>query len=124
MQDICTDGDIEKLVHRFYAKVQQDDRLGYIFNDFAHVNWDTHLPKMVDFWSNLLFRTGRYSGRPFRQHLPLPVQKEDFHRWYSLFEQTVDEHFSGENAELAKELAAKIASAFSVRMEMAGKFKH
>jgi hypothetical protein len=41
-----------------------------------------------------------------------------------LFEQTVDEHFNGENAELAKELAAKIASAFSVRMEMAGKFKH
>lgn len=122
MSDIVTDEDVKTLVHSFYDRVQKDERLGYIFNDFAEVDWDHHLPRMVDFWSNLLFQTGRYKGRPFRQHLPLPIQKEDFVRWLSLFEATVDEHFKGEKANYAKEMAAKIASAFVLRMEMEGKF--
>ena len=122
MHDIRNDEDITKLVYTFYDKVQQDERLGYIFNDFAKVDWDKHLPRMVDFWSNLLFRTGRYKGRPFRQHLPLPVERADFGRWYGLFEETVHELFAGENADYAREMAAKIASSFTLRMEMAGKF--
>lgn len=123
MNDIQNDEDIKKLVHSFYHKVEQDERLGYIFNDFARVDWEKHLPNMVDFWSNLLFRTRRYKGRPFRQHLPLPIRKEDFSRWYGLFEATVNEHFSGEKADYAKEMAGKIASSFSVRLEMEGKYK-
>lgn len=123
MSDIKNDEDIEKLVHTFYNKVQEDERLGYIFNDFAEVDWDNHLPKMVDFWSNLIFQTGRYKGRPFRQHLPLPIEKMDFNRWYNLFEKTVDEFFEGERADHAKEMAGKIASGFSIRLEMEGKFE-
>ncbi len=122
MSDITNDSDIKTLVHAFYDKVQQDERLGYIFNDHAEVDWDHHLPRMVDFWSNLLFQTGRYKGRPFRQHMPLPIQQEDFFRWLSLFKETVDEHFEGEKADYAKEMASKIAASFSLRMEMAGKF--
>lgn len=122
MSDITNDSDVKNLVHAFYDKVQQDERLGYIFNDHADVDWDHHLPRMVDFWSNLLFQTGRYKGRPFRQHLPLPIQQEDFLRWLSLFKETVDEHFEGERADHAKEMASKIAASFSLRMEMDGKF--
>lgn len=120
--DIRNDEDIRKLVHTFYGKVQDDERLGYIFNDFAEVDWDKHLPKMVDFWSNLLFQTRRYEGKPFRQHLPLPIEKQDFSRWFGLFESTVDELFHGERANHAKEMAARIASSFSIRMEIDGKF--
>lgn len=118
MRDISNDSDIRKLVHSFYEKVQQDERLGYIFNDFADVNWDTHLPKMVNFWSNLLFQTGRYKGRPFRQHLPLPIQQGDFERWYNLFEKTVNNLFEGEKADYAKEMAGKIAVSFSIRLDV------
>ncbi len=123
MHDIKDDKDIKILVHAFYDKVQQDERLGYIFNDYAEVDWDKHLPNMVDFWSNILFQTGRYNGRPFRQHLPLPIEKMDFGRWYNLFEETVDQHFEGEKADHAKEMAGKIASSFSIRMDMEGKFE-
>lgn len=122
MHDIRDDKDIKTLVHAFYDKVQRDERLGYIFIDFAEVNWDEHLPNMVDFWSNILFHTGRYEGRPFRQHLPLPIEKKDFISWLNLFEETVDEYFEGEKADYAKEMANKIASSFSIRMEMEGKF--
>lgn len=123
MPDISTEEDVKTLVHSFYKKVEEDERLGYIFNEVAEVNWEHHLPKMVDFWSNILFQTGRYKGRPFRQHISLPIQKLDFNRWYNLFEETVDEHFEGEKAEYAKEMAGKIASSFSVRFQMDGRFE-
>ena len=122
MHDIRNDDDIKKLVHEFYDRVQKDERLGYIFNDVAEVNWDKHLPNMVDFWSNVLFQTRRYKGRPYRQHVELPIKQMDFGRWYNLFVDTVDEHFEGEKAEYAKEMAANIANSFSTRMAMDGKF--
>lgn len=123
MHDIRNEEDIKELVHAFYDKVQKDERLGYIFNEVAEVDWDRHLPNMVDFWSNLLFQTGRYEGRPFRQHMNLPIKKMDFGRWYKLFEETVDERFEGEKADYAKEMAGKIASSFSVRFKMDGKYE-
>lgn len=122
MKDIQNDEDIKNLVYTFYDKVQADERLGYIFNDFANVDWDHHLPRMVDFWSNLLFQTGRYKGRPFRQHIPLPIQKNDFNIWYGLFEETVDDLFRGEKAEDAKNYARNIAASFNYRFEMDGKY--
>jgi hemoglobin len=121
-KDIKNDEDIKTLVYAFYDKVKQDVRLSYIFNDFAGVDWGHHLPRMVDFWSNLLFQNGRYNGRPFRKHLPLPVKKDDFRRWLFLFKETVDDHFEGSKADHAKEMASKIASSFMIRMEMDGKF--
>src|SRR5690625_3181432 len=122
-EDIRNDEDISLLVHQFYGKVENDERLGYIFNDIAQVEWDTHLPTMVDFWSNILFRTRRFNGRPYRKHHPLPIKRNDFNIWYGLWTETVDELFAGENASHAKEMAGKIASAFTVRMEMDGKFE-
>jgi hemoglobin len=116
MQDIHNDQDIKTFVHAFYGKVEKDKRLGYIFNDHAKVDWDEHLSIMVDFWSNILFRTGRYQGRPFRQHRPLPIKKGDFSRWLGLFEETMDEHFEGPKANYAKEMAGKIATSFAVRL--------
>lgn len=122
MHDIRNEEDIKTLVHAFYAKVEEDERLGPIFNEAAGVDWDEHLPKMVDFWSKMLFRTKRYKGRPFRQHLPLPIGKEDFGRWVGLFVETVNEHFEGNRADYAKEMAGNIANSFSTRMAMEGKF--
>lgn len=123
LPDITSDEDIKTLVHTFYDKVQRNHRLGYIFNDYAQVDWDYHLPRMIDFWSNLIFDTGRYKGRPFRQHLPLPIQKNDFDIWYGLFEDTVDSLFEGHNAAAAKTFAKNIAASFSYRFELDGRFE-
>jgi len=121
--DISNDEDIKELVHTFYDRIQRDERLGYIFNEAAGVDWDKHLPRMVDFWSNLIFQTNRYRGRPFRQHLPLPIKRGDFERWFGIWSRTVDEMFEGKNADHARDMAAKIASSFSLRLEMEGKFE-
>ncbi len=118
--DINNDADCEILVHTFYERVQQDERLNYIFNDFAQLDWSHHLPKMVDFWSNIIFQTGRYKGNPYQAHLTLPVQEQDFNLWLNLFLETVDDLFSGEHANHAKDIAQKVAHMFVMRMKMDG----
>lgn len=62
--DIRTEQDVELMVDSFYAKVNQDPLLSYVFNDFAEVDWQSHLPKMYQFWSTLIFGVQSYKGNP------------------------------------------------------------
>ena len=114
--DIQNEEDIKKLVHTFYDKVNRDELLSPVFNDVAKVNWEEHLPLLCRFWSTLLFRTMTFEGRPFPKHVGMPVQREHFARWVSLFVTTVDELFSGAKAEEAKNFARSIADTFQMRM--------
>ncbi|MBK7764054.1 MAG: group III truncated hemoglobin [Bacteroidetes bacterium] len=106
--------DIMRLVNTFYEKVKQDEVIGYIFNDIANVNWEKHLPVMYDFWENAIFYTGAYRGDPMNIHRNLhhltALTKAHFDRWNTLFLATVDELFSGEKAELAKQRALSIST--------------
>jgi hemoglobin len=116
VQDIATEQDIKKLVDTFYQKVNEDSLLGPIFNNVAKVNWSEHLPTMYSFWSTLLFRTMTFRGQPLPKHMVLPIEKEHFERWISLFCQTVDELFSGAKAKEAKSYALSIADTFQTRL--------
>ena len=100
--DIQTEADVKKLVDAFYDKVNADALLAPVFNEFAHVDWPTHLPRMYDFWSSLLLHTARYQGQPFLRHLPLPIAGAHFERWLALFRLTVEELFFGPVADEAK----------------------
>jgi hemoglobin len=114
--DISTPEDVRTLVDSFYDKVGRDQLLAPIFNDFAQVDWTTHLPTMYRFWESMLFGAGTYQGAPFRKHAVLPVRKEHFARWLALFVETVNFHFAGPKAEEAKGRAASIADTFAQRM--------
>lgn len=116
-QDISTEKDIELMVNSFYAKVNKDDLLSNIFNDFSKVNWDIHLPKMYSFWNTLIFSKQSYKGSPFNAHLPLPVTKAHFDRWIQLFNETLDELFQGEVTEHTKLRARSIAHVFQSKLE-------
>jgi hemoglobin len=119
-KDITNRSDIEKLVQSFYDKVNNDDLLSHIFNRVAKVNWDRHLPIMYDFWENLLFYTGNYHGNPMDLHKHLHqlnnLKVEHFHHWNSLFNQTVDELFSGDNALIAKQRAMNISTIIQAQL--------
>ena len=112
--DIENRKDIEHIINSFYSKVKNDKVIGFIFNDVAKVNWEKHLPVMYDFWENIVFSTGGYTGNPMIVHLHLnklvPLTKEHFKQWLALFMQTVDELFEGDNATLIKERAFSIAT--------------
>lgn len=107
--ELCTEEEITALVHGFYGRVRSDARLGPIFN--AHVkDWDTHLAKMVSFWSSLLRGTATYRGTPMPTHIALPgLDATLFQQWLALFHQTTAELSNRPFAERAEEFAQRIA---------------
>lgn len=113
--DIRNRKDIEKLVNAFYDRVKTDAVIGYLFNDVAHVNWELHLPKMYNFWENILFYTSNYEGNPMAKHKELraksPMTEAHFAHWVKLFTETVDFLFEGKKAEEIKNRATNIAMA-------------
>ncbi len=122
MPDISQRTDIEQVVNTFYEKVRNDEQLGYIFNQIAQVNWEKHLPKMYDFWEHVLWGTGSYYGHPMLPHFQLndkfPLQNQHFEHWKSLFFETVDELFEGQQAENMKMRAFSIAGIMESKMRM------
>lgn len=121
LPDITTRADVENLVNTFYDKVREDATIGLIFNEIANVNWNTHMPKMYDFWEGILFGSGNYRGRPMPPHFKLnetyPFRPEYFDAWLALFYQTVDELFEGEKAAEAKTRAMNIAAVMEHRID-------
>ncbi len=119
-KDIESRKDIEILVDEFYTKIKKDDLVGFIFSDIARVNWEKHLPIMYDFFENMLFYTGNYTGNPMELHKHInrlfPLTGEHFTRWILLFNTTVDELFAGKIAELAKQRAKSIAAVMQIKI--------
>lgn len=113
MKDIQSKEDIELLVQEFYAKVRKDDMLGYIFDDVVKIDWDHHIPVLVNFWESILLDTNSYRnnamGVHFEVNQKIKLEPVHFHTWLSLFDATVDEFFAGEKASLAKKRAHSIA---------------
>lgn len=100
--DLLGRPDIVKLVDAFYTKIRLDAPLGHVFDGVAKVNWETHLPKICDFWDTVMFRAGTFRGNPIAAHAKLLAETKLewplFERWLALFRETVDELFAGENA--------------------------
>ena len=64
---------------------------------------------MCNFWSSILLYSKKYLNDPMAKHLPMPLEKKHFDKWLILFEETVDELFSGNTAATAKTRANNIA---------------
>lgn len=109
LKEIETTDDIKTLVDEFYKKVIVDPLLGYFFNTVVKLNWDVHIPVMYKFWESVLLDKGTYKGNPMIKHIELdrkaPIQKEHFTQWIRLWEETIDEYFSGAVAIEAKRRA-------------------
>lgn len=120
--DIQTVGDIRLFVDSFYQQIQNDDRLGPIF---ANVDWPQHLETMRQFWETVILGATPYQGNPLTVHLAINkkiqnqnhssagIQPDDFARWLVMFEQTLDEKFSGPNTAFAKQSAGRMAEHLS-----------
>ncbi len=119
--DISTRDDIRFLVDQFYDQVKQKPTLNYIFSDVAKVDWPTHLPKMYDFWSSIILQDHSYAGNPMQKHISLSqltsMTEVEFTAWLDLFYETVDTHFEGTNAAIAKQRATNIARLMQHKIE-------
>ena len=118
--DIQDRRDIELLMNSFYDKVKLNPVIGHFFSEVIPVNWEKHLPIMYDFWENIVFASGTYSGNPMVAHKKLhglhAFSKSDFEEWLKVFKQTVDELFEGEKAELIKQRAQSIATVMQLKI--------
>jgi hemoglobin len=108
------DEDLHDLLVAFYAAVAREPLLAPYF---APVDMAAHMPRIADFWSTLLFHTGRYTGNAFGPHAAMPgLTAEHFARWVGTLEATVDARFAGERAELMKALGHRIAYSMQLRL--------
>ncbi len=124
-RDITCRADIEKLVGQFYESVKADKTIGFIFTEVVPVNWEKHIPLIVDFWETILLDNPVYTKNAMEVHYDLnkkiPLQKEHFNSWVHLFTTTVDDLFEGKTAALAKTRAKSIAAVMLFKMENAKK---
>lgn len=102
MKQIEKRDDIQFLVESFYDKVVKDDVLSPFF---THLDFDKHLPKMVDFWEFVLLDKAGYTTDVIKKHSHMRLNQEHFDRWLALFNETVDALFIGDKADLAKQRA-------------------
>ena len=108
------DADLHGLLTAFYVAVEDEPLLA---PHFAPLDMLAHMPRIVDFWSTMLFHTGRYVGNAFAPHARMPgLTAAHFARWIATFERSVDGRFAGPNAERAKELAHRVAYSMQVRL--------
>jgi hemoglobin len=120
LHDLADRTDVEELVTAFYRTAFADPLIGPIFTEVARMDLDHHLPIMCDFWETVLFRAGRYERNALQVHSVLnarhPLTDEHFDRWLVLWEETIDDRFTGVKAELAKSQATRIAGSMQRRI--------
>lgn len=106
MKEIEQTEDVALLVHTFYDKLIADELVSHFFKD---LDLAEHLPKIVRFWSFILLDEPGYSANMMEKHAKLDLNEAAFDRWLKLFHETVDQFFTGEKAELAKQRSSLIA---------------
>lgn len=114
MKDISEKSDIVLLVDAFYGKVLKDECLKPFF---AHLDFEAHKPKMQHFWAFVLLDEPDYKTNVTEKHIHMPLTQVHFDRWLALFQETIDEHFKGEKADMAKQRAGTIAWTIGNKIE-------
>ncbi len=113
---MISEADIELVVSRFYARIRRDDLLGPVFAIRINADqWDRHEKHIVDFWSSIFLKTGRFKGNPMLKHLTLSgLTPTHFRRWLDLFSNTAEEALSEDKARAFGEMAERIAQSLQM----------
>ena len=119
-KDIADRNDLLKLLTLFYNKLLADKSISYLFTDVARIDLPHHMDTLVNFWDSVLFQHDVYRKNAMQPHLILhqksPLQKHHFKTWLTYFNESVDELFEGEKAQLAKERALSIATVIQIKV--------
>ncbi|MDA7501773.1 group III truncated hemoglobin [Chitinophagales bacterium] len=123
MRDIKNRADIELLVNKFYEKAINDELIGVFFTEVMKLNFDHHIPLIVDFWETTLLKEQKYKGNPMIKHIELSrkkkMTKEHFDKWLALWESTVNQNFAGVLANEAIKRSKMIADLMLYKIDMA-----
>ncbi len=118
--DLERRADIHDLVVDFYREIVFDPVLDQVFSEVAEVDWSLHIPKLIDYWCQVLLGEPGYAGRLLGAHRHVhdlgPLELEHFDRWYELWTRSIDDHWRGAIAERAKAHAAKVGAVLAHRI--------
>lgn len=116
--------EVNFLVKTFYSIVREDELIGPIFNQQVK-DWDHHLERITDFWETNLLFVRNYKGNPVAVHVQVDqnnheaTTQEHFGRWLQLWFETIDAHFIGDNAQIAKNRARNMSTHLFLKMYQA-----
>ena len=120
MQDVKTREDLHLIMRSFYVKLLNDPEINFIFTHVAKIDLEPHLLDLVDFWEQMLFNKGDYKKNVLQIHLDinskLNFTQQHFTIWLKYFNLSIDENFSGLNAENMKTRALSIATVMQIKM--------
>ena len=121
MRELKTRADIEYLIDTFYKKVVADESIGSFFTEVVELDWNKHIPIMIDFWESVLFGGYKYKGNPMSVHMELnnkeALKPEHFERWLDLWETTIKNNFSGKKATKAIQKAKTVSEVMMMRLK-------
>ncbi len=118
--DISNRQDLYLIVSEFYKKLLTNNEMVHFFEKFKEdKTLEKHLQILVDFWDNVIFHSGTYRKNAMRPHIELhqekPFSEKHFEIWLQLFNQSIDEHFEGENTNIIKNRALSIAAVMRIK---------
>ena len=120
-RELNTRKDISFLIHTFYGRIREDEMLRPIFNGMIK-NWPEHLERLTDFWETNLTLNRVYRGNPPEAHRRVDiytnysVSMEHFGRWLQIWVATIDEFFTGSQAQIAKNRARTMSTHLFLRI--------
>lgn len=101
---------IQRVVHRFYAKLIQHPRLGHFFQSIE--DFDSHESRIADFW--WLALGGQLDQPPkidmIGKHFPLGIKDEDLEAWLVILGQTLGEELDEQQAHFWMDKALQIGA--------------
>ncbi len=120
MKDIQTREDLHLIMRNFYVKLLNDPEIEFFFTQVVKIDLEPHLIELVDFWEQIIFNTGEYKKNVLQIHLDinskLNFTPSHFTIWLNYFNLSIDESFSGQNAENMKTRALSIATVMQMKM--------
>lgn len=113
--------DVRQIVDEHYRQLLEDD---YTAPLFQHLNLETHLPRIYNFWSfilNIEAAEHPYTGSAFEPHARLPLEHQHFQKWMEFLYHAIDQHHDGEMADLWKEKARQMGMLFEYKLGLMDK---
>lgn len=113
-----THGDIYKVIHNFYTRIQQDSILSVSFRS-VH-DWPEHIQRLTQFWWI------RFGGRPYMFSEYNPVVKHFYagfnesllQRWLGIFQQTLNDNLTPEQSHLWNMISQRIGQSLLIKNEL------
>lgn len=116
-RDIENENDIKEIIDVLYNILQQDKKYTAILLKLSEKDWKIELTEMYSFWNKLLFGKGSYSKNPFKERIPILIDKKCYTGFITLFNTTIDNHYKGLIADSAKARVSAISYIYQNKLQ-------